>query len=143
MSPDSFEDAQFRALRLGIAQAGNAPLRVLQVMIRRADPIEFQRTGELISWPAHYEIAAEAGIHRVSARAIRKILVAAGLISRIAERNGARDIGVYRIHQHAITPDEHRLRAMGELNEMRRRKREWLYARHAATAPRSVKGGLK
>jgi len=81
---------------------GNAPLRMLKAMLRRADPEEYRCSAELISWPSHAELIAEARIGPSTVVGARQQLVAAGLLTHLPERSimSSNDaISVYRINR--------------------------------------------
>jgi hypothetical protein len=78
-----------------------AAMKVLRVMLYKADKEHYARHGELLSWPSHKEIRALSGLGEGSVNWARGLLVASGLLTRIPERSrqaGIDSVACYKVN---------------------------------------------
>lgn len=140
-------DAKLMALQLAIDMVGNAPLRMLKAMLRRADPEEYRRHAELIAWPSHAELIAEARLGKSGVVGARRILVAAGLLTHLPERSimsGNDAISVYRINRALARGEAMHAAALPEqrrLETARRDQREHKLAQRVAMLVEAIERG--
>jgi hypothetical protein len=127
--------AHLRCFELGIdVGLGSAPLKVLKVMLRKADTEHFLKHAELLSWPSYREIAAESGLTPGGINWGRRALVAVGLLTLVEERTrraGCDVVWVYRINQFLARDHASALAALAHRRERESAARRTRARRHA------------
>jgi hypothetical protein len=123
-----------RAYELAVdAGLSASALRLLRVMLLKVDKEHFARHGELLSWPSHKEIRSLSGLGEGSVNWARSLLVASGLLTRVAERSrqaGTDSVSTYRInstlsrdHASALAALSHRRKQDSAARRMREHRR--------------------
>jgi hypothetical protein len=127
--------AHLRCYELAIdVGLGRGPLKVLKVMLRKADSEHFLKHAELLTWASYAEIAAESGLTTGGINWGRKLLVASGLLQLVEERtrrSGCDVVWVYRINQHLARDHASAIAALSHRREQESAARRQRERRHA------------